>query len=913
MNKYEVLGVVGEGAYGVVLQCRNKESGEIVAIKKFKESDDDEGLRKTTLREVKILRMLRHQNIVSLTEAFRRKTKLYLVFEYVEKNLLEALEEQPQGLDPEMVRSYVYQLCMAIHWCHSHNVIHRDIKPENLLINVRNRSLKLCDFGFARVVTQSTQELTDYVATRWYRAPELLLGSTNYGFGVDMWAIGCIMGEISDGQPIFPGESEVDQLYIVQKVLGALTPDHMELFMNNPRFAGLRFPDMRAPETLQKKYVGKLAKRALSFMKSCLAMEPKERPNSEEALANSYFDEIRAAGMHNSNAVPIANGAASGNGSAGNSNGNSNAHQSHQAGGVVLPAATNTQSQAPYQQQFPPNLNGNANSTPRQQHQYLLQQQSGQNTAAAAAAAAAKKQDFKSSADNSNQYNYDISGDSKGVASNQMQQKQVQQHQMTQQQPLLPVYGHQQQNNQYYGNNMRADGKDGTGAAESNPPPDEAKDAQLKAEAPPDGIAPSSRQQKNRKTRDMKERQKELEREAERERERAREREIRDFRDFSSKLGIKQNSPDPRQPGADPRGLDHRAGGAQHGLAHNMYAPAMPQQHAGYGMQQPSPTAHQLQQQQARRQPSQGQDGLGGGLYPNMPDAAFNMHGALPNNLAGVGPLNPLPMASHGPMGSGGGGGQNQHFLYPNEGGGQNAGPAIANKTPRSIAVPPLDNHHHGGGVGVAAGRQRARPNPQHPNPNYTPNIGILPLSGLQGGNGERDDGGAFQDGYGHQGQGGGSMRQAMNINQGYYQDGQGQGQGQGYSMSGSSPRNGGYGGGGGGGGMPMYGQMGSDAQHPSGPGMMLPQIGGYNAMAESKQNNRNAGAYKEQKDAGGGGYYANNGPTSYNPPRMNGDYHEGQQAESSGQGSGPKVASGGQYATKQPVSQYVCSVLMCV
>lgn len=124
-----------------------------------------------------------------------------------------------------------------------------------MLINIRTKVLKLCDFGFARVIQQSksggvTEELTDYVATRWYRAPELLLGSTNYGFGVDMWAIGCIMGEISDGQPIFPGDSEVDQLYIIQKVLGPLTVEHNELFMTNARFAGLKFPDMSKPGML---------------------------------------------------------------------------------------------------------------------------------------------------------------------------------------------------------------------------------------------------------------------------------------------------------------------------------------------------------------------------------------------------------------------------------------------------------------------------------------------------------------------------------------------------------------------------------------------------------------------------------------------------------------------------------------
>lgn len=303
MNKYEVLGIVGEGAYGVVLKCRNKESEEIVAIKRFKEADDDEILRKTTLREVKILRLLRHSNIVSLTEAFRRKGKLYLVFEYVAKNLLEVLEEQPQGLRAEVVRMYVHQLCEAIHWCHSHDVIHRDIKPENLLINGKTKLLKLCDFGFARIVTKSTNELTDYVATRWYRAPELLLGSTGYGFEVDIWAIGCIMGEITDGQPIFPGETEVDQLYIVQRVLGPLIPAHVDLFTANPRFLGLKFPDMSKPETLQKKYVGKLGKSALNFLQSVLRMDPAERPSSEAALAHTYFDEIRGSNAHRGVAV----------------------------------------------------------------------------------------------------------------------------------------------------------------------------------------------------------------------------------------------------------------------------------------------------------------------------------------------------------------------------------------------------------------------------------------------------------------------------------------------------------------------------------------------------------------------------------------------------------------------------------
>jgi len=292
MNKYEVKGVVGEGAYGVVLKARNKESGDLVAIKKFKENEDDDIVKKTILREVKILRMLKNENVVLLKEAFRRKSKLYLIFEYVEKNLLEVLEENPQGVNPDLVRKYIYQLCKAIEYCHKNEVIHRDIKPENLLVDLRH-NMKLCDFGFARTLPHKGGDLTDYVATRWYRAPELLLGSTSYGKEVDTWAIGCIMGELVDGQPLFPGDNEIDQLYLIQKILGPLTPEQNELFKKNPRFVGLKFPNVNQPETLERHYLGKLSKKALSFMKQMLKMDPAQRLTAAEALQHPYFDGIR--------------------------------------------------------------------------------------------------------------------------------------------------------------------------------------------------------------------------------------------------------------------------------------------------------------------------------------------------------------------------------------------------------------------------------------------------------------------------------------------------------------------------------------------------------------------------------------------------------------------------------------------
>ena len=219
-----------------------------------------------------------------------------MVFEYVEKNLLEVLEERPGGLSPDTTRRYVWQLARAVAHCHRLGIVHRDIKPENLLVNPRSdraNALKLCDFGFARPLRakagRAASPLTDYVATRWYRAPELLLGSTSYGFEVDAWAIGCIMGELIDGQPLFPGESDVDQLYVIQKAMGGLTKSQTSDFLRNKRFAGLKFPDMSTPDGIERRYAGKCSNKGMAFMKATLAMDPKERLTWHGMLTHPYF------------------------------------------------------------------------------------------------------------------------------------------------------------------------------------------------------------------------------------------------------------------------------------------------------------------------------------------------------------------------------------------------------------------------------------------------------------------------------------------------------------------------------------------------------------------------------------------------------------------------------------------------
>jgi cyclin-dependent kinase-like len=147
-------------------------------------------------------------------------------------------------------------------------VIHRDIKPENLLISLDHR-LKLCDFGFARTLAKTnTSPITDYVATRWYRAPELLLGNGLYDKKIDIWAIGCIMGELIDGKPLIPGDSDLDQLHRTVKLLGPLTDDQLGMLRKNPRIAKCNLRDVGSLQNIDRRYVGKMPRIALQFMKT---------------------------------------------------------------------------------------------------------------------------------------------------------------------------------------------------------------------------------------------------------------------------------------------------------------------------------------------------------------------------------------------------------------------------------------------------------------------------------------------------------------------------------------------------------------------------------------------------------------------------------------------------------------------
>ncbi|ESO01821.1 hypothetical protein HELRODRAFT_131725, partial [Helobdella robusta] len=282
--KYVNLGSIGEGSYGLVLKCRDRLSGKLVAIKKFIESEDDKSVKKIAMREIHLLKQLRHENLVNLIEVFRRKKRLYLVFEFVDKTLLHYLEQSPRGLDRDFIKRILYQVIRALEFCHIHNIIHRDVKPENVLIT-KWGIVKLCDFGFARIIAKPGEAYTEYVATRWYRAPELLVGDSRYGRAVDIWALGCLHAEMLTGQPLFPGDSDLDQLFNILKCFGKLL--HEDRLNNNSAFR-FEITQIQVTQPLHAKVHG-CNGLEYQFISACLELDPQDRPTCSHLLLHPLF------------------------------------------------------------------------------------------------------------------------------------------------------------------------------------------------------------------------------------------------------------------------------------------------------------------------------------------------------------------------------------------------------------------------------------------------------------------------------------------------------------------------------------------------------------------------------------------------------------------------------------------------
>lgn len=226
MEDFQKIEKIGEGTYGVVYKGRNVVTGQIVAMKKIRLESEEEGIPSTAIREISLLKELKHPNIVSLEDVLMEENRLYLIFEFLSMDLKKYMDSLPpeKPMDSELVRSYLYQITSAILFCHRRRVLHRDLKPQNLLIDKKG-IIKVADFGLGRSFGIPVRIYTHEIVTLWYRAPEVLLGSPRYSCPVDVWSIGCIFAEMSTRKPLFQGDSEIDQLFRMFRILKTPTED----------------------------------------------------------------------------------------------------------------------------------------------------------------------------------------------------------------------------------------------------------------------------------------------------------------------------------------------------------------------------------------------------------------------------------------------------------------------------------------------------------------------------------------------------------------------------------------------------------------------------------------------------------------------------------------------------------------
>jgi len=295
LRKYEIGQRVGKGAYGIVWKAVEKKTRATVALKKIFDAFQNSTDAQRTFREIMFLQELNanhHENIIRLYNVLKADNDkdIYLVFQYMEINLHAVIRAK---LLEDVHKKYIlYQICKALYYMHSGDLLHRDMKPSNVLLN-SDCHVKLCDFGLARSVAETDDAdqnvvMTDYVATRWYRAPEILLGSTKYTKGVDMWSIGCILAELLLGKPVFPGESTMNQLEKIVEVCGNPTEE-------DKKSVASKFVDSMMGSVTTSSIKGfsqfeNFDEDAKDLLKKLLVFNPTRRLSAEESLSHKYFE-----------------------------------------------------------------------------------------------------------------------------------------------------------------------------------------------------------------------------------------------------------------------------------------------------------------------------------------------------------------------------------------------------------------------------------------------------------------------------------------------------------------------------------------------------------------------------------------------------------------------------------------------
>ncbi|KAK9940291.1 hypothetical protein M0R45_016959 [Rubus argutus] len=292
---------VGRGAYGIVCCATNSETKEDVAIKKIGNAFDNRIDAKRTLREIKLLRHMDHDNIVKIKDIIRPPNKenfndVYIVSELMDTDLNQIINSS-QALTDDHCQYFLYQLLRGLKYIHSANILHRDLKPSNLLLNA-NCDLKICDFGLART-TSETDFMTEYVVTRWYRAPELLLNCSEYTAAIDIWSVGCIFMEILMREPLFPGKDYVQQLSLITELLGSPEDSNLGFLRSeNAKKYVKQLPHVPKQPFAQK--FPNVSPVAIDLAEKMLVFDPSKRITVEEALNHPYLSSL-----HTINEEPI--------------------------------------------------------------------------------------------------------------------------------------------------------------------------------------------------------------------------------------------------------------------------------------------------------------------------------------------------------------------------------------------------------------------------------------------------------------------------------------------------------------------------------------------------------------------------------------------------------------------------------
>ncbi|KAF8066222.1 cdk10 [Scenedesmus sp. PABB004] len=290
VQEYEKLHRIGEGTYGVVYKARHIPTGEIVALKKVRFDRSREGVPVTSVRELAILQAARHPSIVRLLRVVTgsRPDSVFLVFEYAAHDLGRLLDAHPRAFSEAEAKGLFRQLAAAVAYLHERWVLHRDLKLSNLLLN-DDGELKLCDFGLARHFAPGGGRLTPRVVTLWYRAPELLLGGERYGAAIDAWALGCVLGELLRGEPLFPASSEAECIHMHCALLGTPTPRIWPGMRSLPHAGNVRWPEQ--PFNFLRRSFPELSDAGLSLLNGLLTYDAGQRLTAAAALRHPYLSE----------------------------------------------------------------------------------------------------------------------------------------------------------------------------------------------------------------------------------------------------------------------------------------------------------------------------------------------------------------------------------------------------------------------------------------------------------------------------------------------------------------------------------------------------------------------------------------------------------------------------------------------